>query len=214
MELKVLFLSQQRLLREALHSAVKGMADVSFVPPVGSTADAIESMLVCKPDVILIDLNPSLFGLRVVKELREACPHCRIVALSSQGDHIVRTQMALAGVQGFLSKNIGIEELVAALRAAAGGNSHAAEHRLGPGFTFNRGLTFREAQVLELIAQGCGNKQVAGTLGISIKTVEKHRQRVMEKLQAHETAGLSWRAFCLGAGRSEPAAPPRYCDQA
>ena len=203
MKVRVLFLSQQRLLRESVQCALKAVADVMLMPPVGSTTEAIESMLVCRPDVILIDLNPSLFGVRVVRELREACPDCRILVVSSQGDPVVSTQMALAGVQGFLSKDIGVGELIAALHATAAGETvfenETCEKRIRPAFQGNRGLTDRETQVLELIAQGFANKPVAATLGISIKTVEKHRQRVMDKLQAHDTAGLTWRAFCLGA---------------
>jgi DNA-binding NarL/FixJ family response regulator len=66
------------------------------------------------------------------------------------------------------------------------------------------GITDRESQVLELITMGLANKQIAAKLGISIKTVEKHRHRVMCKLQAHETAGLTWRAICMGVARSSP----------
>lgn len=201
METTVLFLSQQQLLREALERVFRDVPAVRFMPAASTTQEAISLMLVSEPDVILIDLNPSLFGLGVVRDLRDACPNCRIVVLSSHADRIAEAQFAIAGVQGVLTKDIGIDELVAAVIATKDGEKTFAcpqpELYLGR-FQGKPGLTSREAQVLQLIAKGYANKQVADRLGISIKTVEKHRQRVMEKLQAHETAGLSWRAFCLG----------------
>jgi len=203
---KVLFLSQQRLLRESLEE-VLGKADgIEFLPPVDDVIEAAHSIALFHPDVVLIDLNPALF--RVVKELQQACPRSPILVLSSYADRITQTQLALAGVQGFLSKDIGIDELRWAIREAhlgntifREGNNYVGKNALST-IPHSRGLTAREAEVLELVANGLANKQVAAALGISIKTVEKHRQRVMSKLQAHETAGLSWRAFCMGIGHA------------
>jgi DNA-binding NarL/FixJ family response regulator len=206
MGMTVLFFSQQRLVRESLERALGNVPDLSFLPPVSETVQAIESVLKFKPEVILLDLNPSLFGIRVARELREACPECRILVLSSHADAIATTQLALAGVQGVLSKDIGLDDLVWAIREVGLGKTVVCENgncvsKDGPAANGARSLTVREAQVLELVANGLANKQVAAELGISIKTVEKHRQRVMTKLHAHETAGLSWRAFCLGVAR-------------
>ena len=205
METTVLFLSQQRLLRELFERVFKDVPQVNFMPPASTTEEAIDSMLVAEPDVILFDLNGSVFGLRVVKQLRDACPDCRIIVLSTHDDRIAEAQMAVAGVQGFLTKDIGIDELVEAVIATKDGEkvfgTPRPESYLGQ-FQGKPALTPREAEVLQLIAKGYANKQVADALGISIKTVEKHRQRLMEKLQAHETAGLSWRAFCLGVTRA------------
>lgn len=202
----ILFLSQQRLLRDTLERVFQDVPGLRFMPPVSNTAEAVESMLLKEPDVILVDLNPGLFALRVVKELRNSCPDCRIIALSSHDDAIAQAQLAAVGVQGFLTKDIGIEELKEALLATSAGRpifGQSQTHSLLTRAQGNPGLTPRESEVLELIAKGYANKQVADKLGISIKTVEKHRQKVMEKLQAHETAGLSWRAFCLGVSRAQ-----------
>jgi DNA-binding NarL/FixJ family response regulator len=200
MEIKVLFLSQQRLLRESVQRVFKDVPGIKFVPPASTVVEAIAGIEQSNPDVVLIDLNPSLFGLRVVKALRDACPSCRMMALSSYDDPVAQTQLAIAGVHGFLTKDIGVDKLAAAIRAITAGETvftrpFATAHT-GP--RVNRGLTARESEVFELIAQGFANKQVAAELGISIKTVEKHRQRLMQKLDSHETARLSWHAFCLG----------------
>jgi DNA-binding NarL/FixJ family response regulator len=204
-ETTVLFFSQQRLLRDLLECAFRSVPGIVFLPPVSNITEAIQSMLVRMPDVILLDLNPSLFGLRVVKQLRDACPGCRIIVLSSHDDAVTQCQLAAAGVQGFLTKDIGMDEFISAILATTAGEKVFPIGDLENRATRLAGrtaLTPRESEVLELIAQGYANKQVAATLGISIKTVEKHRQRVMEKLHAHETAGLSWRAFCLGVSRA------------
>jgi DNA-binding NarL/FixJ family response regulator len=204
-----LFFSQQRLLRESLEHSLFNTPDITFLPAVSDTQQAIAAILEKTPDVILLDLNPSLFGIRVARELQEACPDCRILVLSSHADPIAATQLALAGVQGFLSKDIGLQDLVWAIRETSRGKAVICENgkcvsKESASAKGARSLTLREAQVLELIANGLANKQVAAELGISIKTVEKHRQRVMSKLNAHETAGLSWRAFCMGVARGSP----------
>jgi DNA-binding NarL/FixJ family response regulator len=204
-KISVLFLSQQRLLKEVFARIFKD-SDFEYLPPVSDTSEARRSILAFDPDVVIVDLNPSLFGLRVADELLQACPTCRILALSSYFDPIGTAQLEFAGVQGVLSKDIGIDDLFWAVRETHEGRKvfwqgsavDTITKISQPGTT--RALTDREAQVLELIAQGLANKQVAAELGISIKTVEKHRQSVMTKLHAHETAGLSWRAFCMGVG--------------
>jgi DNA-binding NarL/FixJ family response regulator len=207
MQIRLLFLSQQRLVRESLQRALFDAPDIEFLPPVGDTEEAVRSIVTSRPHVVLVDLNPSLFGIRVTRHLQSACPKCRIVVLSSHADPVAAKQLALVGVDCFLSKDIGIQDLIWAIRETHAGKIVICENgkcvaRAEPAVPDCRSLTVREAQVLELIANGFANKQVAAELGISIKTVEKHRQRVMSKLHAHETAGLSWRAFCMGVARA------------
>src|SRR3569623_487574 len=121
MRITVLFLSQQRLLRETLTLAFEGVADVDFLPQVNDSAQVVAALLVKKPDVILVDENPSLSGLKVAKELQEACPSCAILVLASFTDAVANRQFALAGSKGVLSKDIGIADLVAAIRNVAAG---------------------------------------------------------------------------------------------
>lgn len=207
---RVLFFSQQRLLRESLAANLGQAADIEFLPPVSTLDEAIHSVQTLKPSSILIDLNPALFGLKVARELRSACPECSLIVLMSHDDAVAQEQLAVAGVRGVLTKNISIDELIQATREISSGKTvfvkdgHVLAER-PPVKT--SGLTDREAQVLELVAKGLANKQIAAELGISIKTVEKHRQRVMCKLNAHETAGLTWRAICMGVARGTAAYP-------
>lgn len=208
--IKVLFLSQQRLLRETFSDAFSNSSDIRFLLGVGDVNEAITSIQHSQADVILVDVNPSLFGITVTKQLRAACPNCRILILASHSDQIAEAQLLAAGVEGVLSKNIGMMDLACAIRKAYLGEPVSAKGERARALENSRaasvsGMTERETQVLELVAQGLANKQIADVLGISIKTVEKHRHRVMCKLQAHETAGLTWRAVCMGVGRATPA---------
>ena len=208
--IRVLFLSQQRLLRELFSAAFSTMSDIEFLPSVSEGNEAIASMLQFEPHVVVIDLNPSLFGVRITKQLQAACPGCKILILASHCDAIMEGQLTGVGVQGVVSKNISIDDLAWAIRQVfygqgvcmSDGKPVAAD---SADIRTTNGMTEREAQVLELVAQGLANKQIATALGISTKTVEKHRHRVMCKLQAHETAGLTWRAICMGVGRATPA---------
>ena len=205
MTMKVLFLSQQQLLRESFAAAFSYVADLVFLPPVNDVLEAIASILQNAPDVILVDVNPSLFGLQVARDLQDACPTCPIILLASHSDAITEAQLIVGGVKAVLSKNIGIDDLICAIRQVGAGKNVSTRvgipHRAECAVPSPR-LTTREAEVFERIAQGLPNKQIAANLGISIKTVEKHRQRVMRKLGAHETAGLTWRAVSMGVARA------------
>ena len=205
----VLFLSQQGLLRESFSAAFAESPDIHFKPAVATTDEAVASIRQSEPNVILVDLNPSLFGVKVARELQHACPGCRILVLSSHSDPISEAQLAAVGVKGVLCKSIGIHELACAIREAAAGKSVYMTKGQATAVDTStvrpvNCMTPRETQVLELVAQGFANKQIAAELGISIKTVEKHRQGLMCKLQAHETAGLTWHAICMGVARSSP----------
>lgn len=207
--IKVLFLSQQRLLGDAFSAAFSQIPDIHFMPPVADTAEAVACVRSSEADIILVDLNPSLFGVRVAKQLQEACPGCRILILSSHSDPVSEAQLASAGVQGVLCKSIRLHELAWAIRETFSGRSVNMSNGKPAALSGSNGLpvsgmTARETQVLELVTQGLANKQIAAELDISIKTVEKHRQSLMCKLQAHETAGLTWRAICMGVARSSP----------
>ena len=207
--IKVLFLTQQRLLGDAFSAAFSEIPDIHFMPPVADTEEAVASVRSSGADIILVDLNPSLFGVRVAKQLQEACPGCRILVLSSHSDPISEAQLASAGVQGVLCKSVRLHELAWAIRETFAGRSVNMSNGKPSVLKASNalpvsGLTARETQVLELVTQGLANKQIAAELDISIKTVEKHRQSLMCKLQAHETAGLTWRAICMGVARSAP----------
>jgi DNA-binding NarL/FixJ family response regulator len=175
--------------------------------------DAVEMAHTLKPDVILMDIAmPVLNGLEATRQILAANPAAKIVILSAHSDDEYIERMSTAGAVGFLEKQTSAEILTQAIHEVAKGNSffspsiakrmacgkNRSRDRDGLHKTGNLRLTSRETEVLQLVAEGCANKQVAATLSISIKTVEKHRQHLMDKLDIHETAGLTRYAIARG----------------
>jgi DNA-binding NarL/FixJ family response regulator len=155
---------------------------------------------------------PVLNGLEATRQILTANPAARVVILSAHSDDVYVERMTELGVAGFLEKQSSAEILTKAIREVARGHtffSPAIARRLlnASGQPRNREglikpnstrLTSRECEVLQLVAEGSANKQVAAELGISIKTVEKHRQHLMDKLNIHDTAGLTRYAIAAG----------------
>jgi len=155
---------------------------------------------------------PVLNGLEATRQILAANPVAKVIILSAHSDDVYVERMNEAGVAGFLEKQTSAEVLTKAIREVAAGGTYfspAIAKRLHDdesrprdrnGQRQNHGprLTSRESEVLQLVAEGSANKQVAAELGISIKTVEKHRQHVMQKLNIHETAGLTRYAIAQG----------------
>jgi DNA-binding NarL/FixJ family response regulator len=175
--------------------------------------EAVAMAAVLKPDVILMDIAmPRLNGLEATQRILAENPAAKIVILSAHSDEAYIERMSAAGVAGFLEKQTSAEILTKALREVALGRTYfssSVTKRLREVAAAPRGrdglvkanasrLTAREAEVLQLVAEGSANKQVAAALGISIKTVEKHRQRLMDKLGIHDTAGLTRHAIATG----------------
>lgn len=175
--------------------------------------EAVEMTLALHPDVILMDIAmPVLNGLEATRQILAANPNAKIVILSAHSDDEYIERMRGSGVVGFLEKQTSAEILSEAIQEVAKGKLFfipASARRAGNVLkqTRNRDgllksgqvrLTSRESEVLQLVAEGSANKQVAAQLGISIKTVEKHRQHLMDKLNIHDTAGLTRYAISTG----------------
>ena len=164
------------------------------------------------PDVVIMDLAmPMMNGLSATRQILKAVPTTKVLVLSSYSDDQCVQQMMDAGAKGFLMKQTASSELSNAIRNVRRGNevlSSAIAQRMRSqryGAFMDNGanhktnsLTAREVEVLKIIADGYSNKEVANLLGISIKTVEKHRQQVMNKLNIHDVASLTRYALSRG----------------
>lgn len=213
----VVFLSRQSLVREMMEQVAIMADDIELIASAAEIGD-IPNAHELRPDVVVADLNPSLFGLKLGQEIASVWPGVPMIALSSHCHEAAARQLNLAGFESCLSKDVGLEQLFARIRSSA----HTRPRTLGtfaartPGAEFRsvRLLTRRETEVLDMIARGFANKQVAAALHISPKTVEKHRQSVMKKLAVHETAGLTRCAFALGLGFGAQFEPGEYVELA
>ena len=157
-----------------------------------------------RPNVVVMDLAmPRLNGCEATRQVLKAVPNTKVVVLSTYGDDEHLHQAIAAGAAAYLLKQTAAVDLVKAIREVAKGNAYFSpaiakrlrEHTVQPVAETQPKpadveLTQREAEVLQLIAEGYANKQIAAELGLSVKTVEKHRQQVMQKLDIHNIAGL------------------------
>jgi len=175
----------------------------------GRQAVAVAKKL--RPAVVVMDIAmPLLNGLEATRQIRHAVPGTKVLILSAHSDDAYVEQAIAFGAAGYLIKQTSSHDLSQAIREVQQGHTffspailkrlHAQKLPANGKLLRQRvaRLTSRELEVLQLIAEGEPNKQVAGELGISIKTVEKHRQSLMQKLNIHDVAGLT--RYAIGAG--------------
>lgn len=212
-KITVLLAEDHAIVRQGLCGLLKVDGNFLIVGEARTGREAVELARTLRPDVILMDIAmPVLNGLEATRQILTADPSAKVVILSAHSDDVYVERMTETGVMGFLEKQTSAEILTKAILEVAQGRTYfspAIAKRMhgDPGKLLNRDglikpngrrLTPRESEVLQLVAEGSANKQVAAELGISIKTVEKHRQQLMDKLNIHETAGLTRYAIATG----------------
>jgi DNA-binding NarL/FixJ family response regulator len=206
----VLLAEDHAIVRQGLCALLNTDRAFHVVGEARTGREAIEMAHNLAPNVILMDIAmPVLNGLEATRQILATNPNAKVIILSAHSDDEYIERTTSAGVSGFLEKQTSAEILSKAIREVAKGNSffspsiakrladHAGKPRNQNGTIVTR-LTSRELEVLQLVAEGSANKQVASALGISIKTVEKHRQHLMDKLNIHDTAGLTRYAISSG----------------
>lgn len=208
---RVLLVDDHPVLREGIKACLVASPGIDVVGEVADGAAVLEVAKALAPDVVLMDLNlPRLNGLEATALLRRELPRVRILVFTIHHEPQYVAQVIRSGAHGYLTKDAPPRELVAALRGVGSGgtyfSSEVAQLFLnaqlgGPGR--NRGaslqtLSARESEVLKLIAEGVGNKQIAVRLGVSPRTVETHRERIMRKLDLHSVAALTRFAIAEG----------------
>ncbi len=198
MNARVLLADDHALFRDGL-KALLATAEFEIVAEAANGQDVIREARRLKPDLAVLDIGmPGLNGVDAAREVLRASPRTRVIVLTMHKDHAYVAEALRAGVRGYVLKSRGAEEMLEALREVARGGVY-----LSPGLSrevaegFLRGdkpvespLSPREREVLQLVAEGKTTKEVAAALFISFKTVESHRQRIMSKLDLHETASL------------------------
>lgn len=218
-QITVLLAEDHTVVREGLRALLDIAGGFTVVGDAGDGLAAIELTRTLRPDVLVMDIAmPKLNGLEAARRILEEEAPPKILILSAHGDDVYVEKVASLGVSGYLVKQTSAHRLAEAIREIQKGKvfySPSVSERIEkaqqavPGKTprFSPAgrprkriehLTAREREVLQLVAEGMANKQVASELAISIKTVEKHRQSVMEKLDIHETAGLTRYAIAAG----------------
>lgn len=196
--LRVLLADDHPIVRQGL----RGVLERSGFEVVAEASDGLEAVRLCGelgPDVVILDIAmPGLNGVEAAREILKVAPRTKTILLTVHRDDQYVVEALRAGISGYVLKTQTAPDLTQAIQEVSRGGiylspgiSHAVVHALRSKADAPSGpLTARERQVLKLIAVGKATKEAAQILGISVKTAESHRTRIMEKLDLHDTASL------------------------
>jgi len=209
----VLLAEDHMIVREGLRVLLAADTDITVVGEAATGRQAVQMTKKLRPAVVLMDIAmPQLNGLEATRQILKAVPATRVLILSAHNDDEYLRQVIHLNAAGYLVKQTSADLLSEAIRTIHAGRkffSPTVAKRLrllhldpsnGPRVCKKTKaiLSSREVEVLQLVAEGKANKEIARELNISIKTVEKHRQHLMSKLDLHDTAGLT--RYAIGAG--------------
>jgi len=212
-KITVLLAEDHMVVREGFRKMLELEADLEVVGEAQDGRQAIALAKKLRPDVVLMDIAmPQLNGLEATRQLLKVFPAAKVLMLSAHSDDAYVKNSTASGAVGFLLKQTSAHDVCRAIREVHQGRPFFSPsitrhfQRLNPPLSGHAGaldakvaqLTSREMEVLQLIAEGKANKQTADALGIGIKTVEKHREHLMQKLDIHDTAGLTRYAISAG----------------
>jgi DNA-binding NarL/FixJ family response regulator len=212
-KITVLLAEDHTIVREGFRKMLELEEDFEIVGEAQDGRQAVALVKKFHPEVVLMDIAmPLLNGLEATRQALKVVPATKVIILSAHSDDAYVTSATESGAMGFLLKQTSAHDVCRAIREVRNGKTFFSpsisrrQERLHPPSLNRTGvlkkktveLTSREMEVLQLIAEGKANKETASELGIGLKTVEKHREHLMEKLDIHDTAGLT--RYAIGAG--------------
>jgi DNA-binding NarL/FixJ family response regulator len=191
--ISVLVVDDHPIVRDGVRCLLEGCDDMEIVGEVGDADAAIQSASQLHPQIVIMDISlPGMNGIECTRLLSEQTPDCRVVILSMHASPLIVRRAVEAGAQGYIAKDVHSEELVRAIRAVAAGQRYLGQGLWqglldGPrlpraGDTPLELLTGTERHILQLVAEGQSNREVADNIGLSPRTVETYRLRLMGKL--------------------------------
>ena len=206
----VLLADDHTLVRAGMRLLLEAIEGVQVVAESGEGHETLDLVAKHLPDVALLDIGmPGLSGLEVARRIRTTSSRTRVVILSMHSQASYVTQALRAGAVGYLLKGGSVEELPLVLQAVMRGETYLTpkvSRSVVDGFLRDTGdaadplagITNRQREILQMVAEGKSTKEIATVLDVSIKTVETHRARLMERLDIHDVAGLV--RFAIRAG--------------
>ncbi|MCC6316437.1 MAG: response regulator transcription factor [Gemmatimonadaceae bacterium] len=215
MTIRLVIVDDHTIVREGIRQAVVASTDIAVIGEASDGTSALALVDTLRPDVVLLDITmPGMSGLDVVRTLRERGDATRVLMLSVHDDAGYVLASLRNGAQGYVRKDTTPADLRAAIIAVHAGDGYfspAIAQRLATSVREGQGaaarpplaasidaLTNREREVLGLLGRGLLNKEVAASLGISVRTVEAHRESIMRKLDVRSVAGLTRVAIAAG----------------
>lgn len=207
MTIRLIIVDDHVVVRSGLRMLLETEGGIEIVAEAGSAGEAIQAIQQTQPDVVLMDIGlPDMSGIEATRQIKQRFPQVQVVALTIYEDEEYFFRMLEAGASGYVPKRAAPEELVLAIETAARGEVYLypsmakllvrdylaqQAHRPKEDLPANgEPLTPREQEILALLAEGATNEQIAERLVISPKTVARHRENIMEKLNLHSRAEL------------------------
>jgi DNA-binding NarL/FixJ family response regulator len=201
----ILVVDDHKILRQGLRTLLAREPDMEVLAEAEDGRDAVRLVRELSPQVVIMDVGmPDLNGIEATRQILQESPETKVVALSMHSDRRFVTNMIKAGASGYLLKDSAFEELATAIRVVMARKtylSHEIAHVVVKDYVQGGGtkddpsvfsvLSPREREVLQLMAEGKTNRQIAETLNVSLKTVETHRQQIMNKLEIHNIVELT-----------------------
>ncbi len=196
MTIRVCIVDDHPMVTEGIQAILESYDDIAVVGTLTNGKEAVEQVQALAPDVMLLDLNmPGINGLNATEMILEERPETRIVILSMHDSPEYISTALSHGAKGYILKDVPTEEIRTAIDTVMEGGEYlctGAKGSLSPKIADGREpLTNREQTILLELAQGKSNKEVANALGISVRTVETHRNNIKKKLGISSTAGLT-----------------------
>jgi DNA-binding NarL/FixJ family response regulator len=212
---RILIAEDHQILRDGLKAILNASDDLTVVGEASDGLEAIRRIQELSPDLALLDLSmPRMDGLSVMKDIKNRNPETKIVALTMHKDEEYVLEAFRYGADGYCIKSSGHNELLVAIRAVLSGKTYVSPEisdKVMEGYLETKKrmkeksswdtLTQREKEVLKLVGEGYRNKKIADYLCISVKTVEKHRANIMQKLDLHSASALT--AYAIEKGLVE-----------
>ena len=217
MGVRILIADDHKIVREGLRALIEKHENMEVVAEAETGLDAVRLTQRLQPDIVIMDIGmPQMNGIEATREITSGNEKIKVVALSMHSDKRFVLQMLKAGASGYLLKDSAFEELTTAINTVMSNQSF-----LSPKITdvvlkeylqtVSRGdasvfsvLTHREREVLQMLAEGRSTKEIAASLNVSVKTIETHRQQIMDKLKIRSVAELTKYAIREGLTSLEP----------
>lgn len=202
--IRVLLVDDHPFVLEGIRACLLASEEFEVVGEASTGREAVEKTEALRPSVVVMDITmPVMTGLEATRHLRKSCPDAKVLILTVHDKREFTSQIIESGARGYVSKNSSPTELLGAIKAIHNGETHftaSMSEAFLKSYVESAGrpkegkvpeLSLREREVLTLIAEGFSNKETAGVLGVSVRTVEKHRERIMDKLDLHSVVELT-----------------------
>ena len=204
MSIRILLVDDHEVMCEGLCALLRKQPDMEVIGRAADGRSAVQMARKLSPDVVIMDIGmPNLNGIDAIRQVLAECPNAKVIVLSTYLDGSLIAKALKVGASGYVVKDSAFAELIEGINAMAQNRTYLCSKAAkvvfadyvkmlsNPEWSWDEGLTRREREILQLVAEGNTTKKIAAILHISVKTVDSHREHIMDKLNVHNVAGLT-----------------------